>query len=223
MLKLYHYPLCAKSRLVRVILKEFNINFELKKIEPWGDQKNIKGINPSGLLPILLLPTSSKICEIYPLIEYLIEIEPNSHFTPQGIEDKAEMRRLINWCFLKFDQDVSSYFLSEKLYKIMDSSKGAPRTDFLRAARINFSYHIDYFISLISARSNLVYDQLTIADIALACQLSVLDYLNEVDWDNNGALKEWYMPIKSRPAFRDILSDKVPIVKPPAHYHELDF
>ncbi|NDI06577.1 MAG: glutathione S-transferase family protein, partial [Rhodobacteraceae bacterium] len=37
------------------------------------------------------------------------------------------------------------------------------------------------------------------------------------------AVKDWYAKIKSRPAFRNILSDQVSGFPPPRHYNDLDF
>ena len=55
---------------------------------------------------------------------------------------------------------------------------------------------------------------------ALRAHLSELEALN---WTNWPALKTWYMAVKSRPAFRPLLSDRFPGVAASACYAELDF
>ena len=61
------------------------------------------------------------------------------------------------------------------------------------------------------------------ADLIAAAQLSVVDYLGEVPWDEDLNAKYWYARIKSRPSFRALLGDTVPGVQPTAHYANLDF
>ncbi|MDR1907602.1 MAG: glutathione S-transferase family protein, partial [Holosporales bacterium] len=64
---------------------------------------------------------------------------------------------------------------------------------------------------------------LSIADIAVAAHISVLDYLGGVSWSHFPVVKEWYMRIKSRPSFKRILSDRVPSIQPASYYANLDF
>ena len=61
------------------------------------------------------------------------------------------------------------------------------------------------------------------ADLAAAASVSVLDYLGEIEWSSHPHAKEWYQRIKSRPAFRPLLSDRVRALAPVAHYADLDF
>jgi glutathione S-transferase len=64
---------------------------------------------------------------------------------------------------------------------------------------------------------------LTFADLAAAAQLSVVDYLGDVPWQDNAPAKAWYVRVKSRPSFRSLLRDIVPGLLPPAAYSDLDF
>src|SRR5205814_464247 len=52
---------------------------------------------------------------------------------------------------------------------------------------------------------------------------SSLDNLVDRPWDAHEPAKESYARIKSRPSFRQILSDHVPGVAPPKHSPDLDF
>ena len=47
------------------------------------------------------------------------------------------------------------------------------------------------------------------ADLAAAAEVSVADYLGEVPWQDASDAKDWYMRMKSRPAFRPLRADKV--------------
>ena len=61
------------------------------------------------------------------------------------------------------------------------------------------------------------------ADLAAAAVISILDYLGEVQWDDEPAAKDWYSRMKSRPSFRPLLSERVRGVPPVQHYADLDF
>ena len=93
----------------------------------------------------------------------------------------------------------------------------------IRAARSNIRYHLAYIGWLISSRNWLAGDRLSYADLAAAAQLSVVDYLGDVPWQENDAAKHWYARVKSRPSFRPLLSDRIPGMEPSVHYADLDF
>jgi glutathione S-transferase len=64
---------------------------------------------------------------------------------------------------------------------------------------------------------------MTLADFGLAAHLSSLDYLGDVLWESAVEVRDWYARLKSRPAFRTLLNDRVTGM--PAHkgYTDLDF
>jgi glutathione S-transferase len=59
--------------------------------------------------------------------------------------------------------------------------------------------------------------------MAAAASISVLDYLGEIEWGETKAARDWYARMKSRPAFRPLLADRVRGLAPVAHYGDLDF
>ena len=48
-------------------------------------------------------------------------------------------------------------------------------------------------------------------------------HLDEIPWRDYPAIQEWYQTLKSRPSFRPLLQDRVPGIRPPRHYGDLDF
>ena len=101
--------------------------------------------------------------------------------------------------------------------------RGAPDIGAMRAGREALKDHLRYFESLLEVRNWLAGNSLSFADFACAGQLSIMDYLDEINWTRYPALKTWYMVIKSRPCFRALLSDRLPGVPASRHYTELDF
>ena len=59
--------------------------------------------------------------------------------------------------------------------------------------------------------------------IVFAEQVSLIDYIGDVPWDDHPQAKEWYVRLKSRPSFRNLLKDSVPGVPPAPIYADLDF
>jgi glutathione S-transferase len=47
--------------------------------------------------------------------------------------------------------------------------------------------------------------------------------LGDVPWDEDESAKTWYARVKSRPSFRNLLSETMPGLAPSASYANLDF
>ena len=135
------------------------------------------------------------------------------------------MRRLLDWFNGKFFEEVSGHLVTERVFKLFmgPGTGNAPDVGAIRAARANMRYHLDYIGYLAGTRNWLAGDSLTYADLAAAAHLSCADYLGEVPWDQDGTAKDWYARVKSRPAFRPILADRIAGTVPSGHYANLDF
>ena len=122
------------------------------------------------------------------------------------------------------DQEATRYFLDQRVFqRFIDLGRTTPDTDIIRAGRANLRYHLSYIEHLLERREWLAGDTLSFADLAAAGQLSVLDYLGEVPWDEDGNAKTWYARVKSRPSFRTLLADAMRGLPPAANYLDLDF
>jgi glutathione S-transferase len=145
---------------------------------------------------------------------------------PEHAADRAEVRRLVDWFSGKLHGEVTSYLVNEKIYKRqMKAGEGntSPDPAAIRAARANVRYHVQYIGYLAARRNWLAGRELTLADFAAAAEISCIDYLGEVPWEADEAAKAWYARVKSRPSFRQLLSDTVRGIPPAAHYADLDF
>jgi glutathione S-transferase len=217
---LYHFPLCPFSRQVRVLLKEKDLAFTLTREDYWLRSKDLLSLNPAGELPILV-KDAKKIAGIYPIIEYLSEVYKPCFIDFPAVE-KAEVRRIIFWFNNKFYREVTKYILDEKMIRLFINA-GSPRSELLRNAKDNLTKHLKYFNKLLEEREYIALPNLSLADFVAASHLSVLDFFDEVPWDQNPTLKYWYSLIKSRPSFRPLLLDRIPGFNPPKHYTDLDF
>lgn len=222
MLAIYHFPLCPFSRKLRIVLREKNIDFELFMERYWERREGFIAMNPRGDTPVL---KNSKGLIVYgraTLFEFLEEAYPEYNLLGSDLINRTEVRKINEWFDDKFYQEVTRYIIMEKIIKPIQGS-GAPSSDFIRAAKRNLSYHMDYLKHLISHHTYLVGDKVTLADISAAAQISVLDFMNDISWEKHPEVKDWYALIKSRPSFRSILHDVAIGIMPPDHYNNPDF
>jgi glutathione S-transferase len=114
--------------------------------------------------------------------------------------------------------------LYEKLILQLLNKKNTPSFINLETSRNNLIYYIRYILSLLETNNFLIHEQITLADITAAAHISVLDYLNEIQWEQYPKqFQDWYASIKSRPSFQDILNDYLLELKPSQHYSALDW
>ena len=144
---------------------------------------------------------------------------------PGSDEDRAEVRRLVDWFHGKLAHEVSREMLREKIEGRLrpELSRQQPDAQLLRALRSNLRYHLSYISYLADQRRWLAGDELSFADMAAAGHLSCLDYLDEVPWQEYPTAQAWYVRLKSRPSFRPLLVDRISGIVPPLHYDNLDF
>ena len=136
------------------------------------------------------------------------------------------MRRLVDWFNGKFFGEVSNWLVTEKVYKrfmATEGGGGAPTMELVRAARSNIRHHLRYIGYLVAHRNWLAGAELSYADLAAAAHLSSVDFLGDVPWGEDDGAKNWYARMKSRPAFRPLLADRVPGITPAHSYADLDF
>ena len=220
---IYHYPLCPFCRLVRLAFYEKGIPHALLTEIPWERRPAFLEKNPLGTLPMIsetegdyLLSGAATICA------YLNETNPLPDLIGETPRGRAEVRRLVEWVHTTFYPDVVKPILDERVYKTLQH-KGVPNSNALRAARQNYKILMPYLDWIASRRSYLGGRHISYADLTVAAQLSVLDYLGELNWDKLPDIKTWYAKIKSRASFKSLLQDKVGGIMPVEDYTNLDF
>ena len=223
MLILYHLFLSADSRKVRIVLREKGLDFELKAEKVWERRPEFLAINPAGDVPVLVAEDGMAISDSVAIAEYLEEAYPEPiRLLPGGPRERAEARRLVAWFDEKFGREVTRNLVGEKLMKRF-LGRGEPNSSAIRAGKENLKTHMGYIGYLSERRKWLAGDAFSLADIAAAAQVSCVDYLGDIPWDEHEAAKDWYARVKSRPSMRPILADHIPGAPPPAHYADLDF
>ncbi|MBQ9731586.1 MAG: glutathione S-transferase family protein [Alphaproteobacteria bacterium] len=221
MVLLVHHPISPFARKIRLQMSEKKMLFVLREEEPWRLSEDVYKLNPSGELPIFL-NDGKVISGNYAISEYLEEIKTDVPLLYGNAEDKAEIRRLIDWFDNKFYKDVYRNLVYEKVHKRFAAGL-APDSKILKIGLNNLNYHLEYIEWLLEQRQYLATETISLADLAAAAQISVVDYLGGIPWDDFKNAKIWYSKIKSRPAFKDILKDNIKGILPAKHYANLDF
>jgi glutathione S-transferase len=229
--KLWQFRLCPLSRAIRLAIGETGLRAELVEEQPWDWRGETLALNPAAELPILKIENGPLLCGWYSSFEFLAEApripggdRRQIRLLPQGREDRAEARRVIDWAHNKMYREVTREFLFEKAYPLLQMKGGAPDVEILRSAREKLRYHLSYIAFLAYQRDWLAGDEASFADLSIAAQLSVVDYLGEAAWEDFPAAKDWYGRMKSRPTLREILVERVTgLPGPPAHYSNPDF
>lgn len=222
MWQIYQFPLCPFSRKVRLLLAEKGVAYELIRENPWEHRDAFQNLNHAGFTPVLhnpekqiTLSDSRAICEYF---EETVDKSPMINGTATG---RAEIRRLVAMFDENFYAAVTRPLLEERMMKRL-VYRQSPDSRALRDAMRLANEHLDYIDYLIDNRPWLAGATMSLADLTAAAQLSVADYLGGLDWSQHEQARGWYSVFKSRPSFRPLLSERMDVIQPPAHYADVN-
>ncbi len=223
MWQLLQFPLCPFSRKVRLVMAEKGVPAELVRENPWERRDEFVDLNPAGETPVLV-ETERNLVLIgsQPIAEYFEETVEKVPMIHGDAAQRAEIRRLTQWFDEKLFREVVEPLMVERMRKRL-VSKESPDTRVLRDAMRVGNNHLDYLDYLLDHRRWLAGPALSLADFTAAAHLSVIDYLGAVDWRGHKQTKDWYSVMKSRPAFRPLLGERMEVIVPPQHYDKVDF
>ena len=221
MVLLVHSNISPQCRKIRILMAEKKLLFVLKEENPWALSKDVLKINPAGELPVFIFD-GNIIAGNYAITEFLEETYTQNKLISGNNKSRAEIRRLIDWFDNKFYREVYQYIAGEKIYKRF-VLRQPPESKRIKAGINNLRYHLEYIDWIVERNNYLVGNDFSLADISAAAQLSVIDYLGDVPWEDYKNAKLWYSKIKSRPSFKEILNDRIKGIYPSNHYADLDF
>ena len=222
---LYHVPLFPGCRKVRLMMREKEMEFAMVQESVWEPREDFFQLNPACDVPVLIEESGHIIAGEYAICEYLEEVRPDVPLMGNTVIERAEVRRLVDWFDKKFSTEVTQLIAYEKLFRSLGIGgvKRGPSSEAIRAGKENILYHLDYIAYLSESRRWLGGEHLSLADLTAAAHLSVLDYLGDVPWNHSPGAKEWYAMMKSRPAVRALLTDRISGRTPPPYYEDPDF
>tara|TARA_X000000950_G_scaffold243510_2_gene298794 strand:+ start:123505 stop:124137 length:633 start_codon:yes stop_codon:yes gene_type:complete len=210
---------------VRLVLAEKQLDFDLVVSPPWKPAEEVTRLYANPVGPVLIdQGQHGRVVanHTHAIIEFLEEQYRDVKVLPMLAPDRAEARRLWRWVETRFESEINGSILAERIAQAVQRTS-APDSAVLRRGAHALRGVLTYLNALCEHHSYLTGRQLTVADLAAAANLSALDYFGDVHWDNVPDLREWYVRVKSRPCFRDLLKDSLTGTKPAAHYADLDF
>lgn len=224
MKRLYHWTLDPAARLVRLALGEKGMAFELVESLPWAPHPDVPAFAPGAVAPALVDTAGGRpipICGTRAICEHLEETSPTPRLLPTHPAERAEARRLWAWVEAGFEE-VTDTLLTERVMQWVRRNR-EPDSARLRRGAHALRGRLTFLNALVEVNGYLASRELSLADLAAAAHLSAYDYFGDVEWAGVPDLRDWYARIKSRPAFRSLLADRLDVVRPVAHYADLDF
>lgn len=219
---LYHHPSVPGSRKVRVALAELGQQVQVELESYWLRRPEFARLNVACEVPVLWSEGEAPLVGDYAICEFLDETQPDVSLLGASLEQRSETRRVIQWFDQKFAREVTDNIAGEKLFKRL-ARAGDAYAPAIRAGIANIHYHLDYIGWLCERRNWLAGDEFSMADIAAASHISLIDYMGDVPWADHDDAKNWYMRVKSRPSFRSLLNDVMAGIQPAEHYANPDF
>jgi glutathione S-transferase len=204
-LTVYGAPLSPFVRKVRLFLAEKALDYQLEIILPFGTQPDwYRDLSPLGRIPALkdgdfTLADSSVICQ------YLDEKYPQASLLGQNSEQRAQVR----WLEKYADYELAplctfTVFRNRALKPSMGQSCDEAAVQ--KALHEQSPVHFDYLENTLGTAEYLVGDSLTLADLALACQLINMQHGGEqVDAQRWPNLSAHFTRVSARASVQSVL------------------
>ncbi len=205
------------------------MQFELVEEKFWEKRKEFLLMSPAGKVPVLRGKNRS-FSDSQATCEYIDAVHPEPPLMGGDAKTLYEIRRLVSWFDEKFHHEVTARLLGERALRRLQNS-GPVNASNISMGRQCLRFHLDYMNHLLEKRKWLAGDYMSLADFSAAAHVSCLDFVGDMNWEDEPLLKddpqlikEWYATMKSRPSFQPILGDFLPNIPPPPDcYSDLDF
>lgn len=190
----------------------------------WERRQSFLKVSTAGTVPVLVTEKGLVIPHSYLITDYIIgKYDKRAEIMPNDVKNQIRSKTIMMWFDEKFFHEVSKIFLYEKVIHTLKKDE-TPDVSALNVARYNLQIHLEFIEFLLSRNSFLGGDTFSIADVVGSVHISVLDYLSEIKWASvSPAIKDWYSIMKSKLAFKELLHDTIPSIKPGITYEALDF
>lgn len=224
MIKLYYRTLDPLSRALKIALGEKRAAFQTIEVPTFGGDQELFSIDNQLRTPILIddmWDNGTIIPDAFVAFEYLEDIIPSPHFFPSGPTERAKVRLFCREAINEF-APLYALLIEEKAHKILNRA-GSPDTNNYRKLREGALFVLSSAEKRAAHNGYMIGNKMTLGDIIIWAQLSLLDYFDLVSWEHSQIAKQYYRGLKQRPAFRPILNDAVIGLQPPPHYKNLDF
>jgi glutathione S-transferase len=214
MRRLIHLMLSPSCRLARLMVAEKRV-----ACDP------VMSDNPKQSMPVFQDMDGTCAEGVWAILDHLEHHYPDHPLAPADDAARLGCLRWVDWAMGPFHEQVTQRIVYEKAAPRFTGAafSRAPDMNVIRSGREELKAALKAIGAAAETNGNLACRETTLGDLAVAAHLSALDYFGEVPWTDFPAAAEWYVRMKSRPAFRSLLADRVPGQPPVSHYAELDF
>jgi glutathione S-transferase len=219
-IEIQYFELCPLTRQVRVILDEKKIPYKLLYSPEWKNDFLFEELSYEAQLPQISV-SGQKINGWFSILSFLAEQEEIKDLFGKNSKDKNKVNNIISFFNDKFYNEIVSRLLLQKVVSYL--CQVDPDSRIIRSTKIRCQQYIKYVEDDLKKFHWLSHNDFSTADLVAASHISILDYMNEIDWNRYKVLKDWYSIIKSRPSMRLVLKDKFSGFEPPKHYMNPDF
>ena len=214
MRRLIHLMLSPSCRLARLIVGEKRVSCDPVLAE---DARNP--------MPVFIDLDGTRAEGVWAIVDHMEANYPDYPLAPEDAAQRRDCLRWLDWAMGPFHEQVTQRIVYEKAGQRFTGAafSRAPDMNTIRAGREELKLALSAIGRAVESNGYLAGRNCSLGDLAMAAHLSALDYFGEVAWSDYANAAEWYVRMKSRPAFRSLLGDRVPGQPPVAHYAELDF
>src|SRR6476660_7613873 len=121
MLTLFHHPLYAPCRFIRLAFGEYGEDLSLIEEKPWARRREFLQLNPAATLPDLLAEADEPIVGASVIAEYIDEtrgaLKRDKRLMAENPITRAEIRRLTEWYLIKAENEVTKHLVLERALK----------------------------------------------------------------------------------------------------------
>jgi len=207
---------------LRLFLSEKNLSFGENIVKPWALPDDLAALGPGFMPPLLVESDGAILAGDQAIVEYIEEVHTTSSLLGSDALSRAEVRRVVGWFDRDFRHDVIETLLTEKLFRRL-AGLGEPASTAVRAGHAALAQYLSAMATLVERSGWLAGEELSLADLTAGAYLSAIDYLGDINWDQEPDVRMWYARVKSRPSFRPLLADRIAGMPPALHYADLDF
>jgi glutathione S-transferase len=213
MRRLVHLLLAPPSRFVRLLIAEKRLTCDPVAPEDLFEH-----------LPVFVDLDGARTQGLWAIVDHLEGNYPDHPMAPDDSAARAESLRLLDWAMGPLMETVTRRIVYEKAAQRFTGNPvhRAPDMNVVRLGREALRPQLALIGAAAEQNGYLASRECTLGDLAVAAHISALDYFGEVPWTEFPAVGEWYMRMKSRPAFRTLLGDRVPGQPPVSHYADID-
>ena len=213
MRRLVQLLLAPPSRFARLLVAEKRLTCDCVAPE-----------NLAEHLPVFIDLDGTRSEGLWAIVDHLEGAYPDHPLAPEDDEARRESLRLLDWAMGPFLENVTKRIVYERASQRYTgaAARRAPAMDTVRTGREALRAALATLGASAERNGYLTTRDCTLGDLAVAAHLSAIDYFGEVPWTEFPAAAEWYMRMKSRPSFRNLLADRVPGQPPVSHYADLD-